>query len=355
MGELAKIESFSKEVAIAETIDEIKTLTTKGEILAGMAKKLKIPKEGQDKLGRVRIGLEKKKRELIKQMFPKGNIKGKSRLKSRDMILNDVGITLNESSDAKMIKEEEVLVEEAMDEIEKSNDVITPQNIASKVRKKKKEQRKNEEIKQGAEIEITDTDIDIRYGDFNTVLNDISDNSLDIIITDPPYPYEFINCWSQLSLFASKKLKQNGFCIAYSGQTNLIEVYNRLSENLEYYWTFSLIHSGNKQLINHRNIFCGWKPLLIFQNGIKKQDYPCEDIINGTGMEKDYHDWQQAEKELIPIINHFTKPGYIICDPFLGGGTTAIASYKLNRKFIGAEIDQDTFNLAKNRIYGSTK
>jgi len=124
-----------------------------------------------------------------------------------------------------------------------------------------------------------------------------------------------------------------------------------MSENLIYYWTFALIHSGNKQLINHRNIFCGWKPLLIFQNQLKKKGDVCEDIILGSGLEKDYHNWQQGEAELAPIIEHFTKPGDIICDPFLGGGTTAIASLKLKRKFIGAEINEQQFNIAKKRIY----
>jgi len=55
MNELQKIDSFSYEVAIAETIDEIKMLSTKGEIMAEMAKKLKIPIDGQNKLGRTRI------------------------------------------------------------------------------------------------------------------------------------------------------------------------------------------------------------------------------------------------------------------------------------------------------------
>ena len=84
MGELEKIDSFSKEVAIAETLEEIQLLTTKGAIMAEMAKKLKIPKEGQDKLGRTRIELEKKKRELIKIKFPKG---GDRKSKSQNSIL----------------------------------------------------------------------------------------------------------------------------------------------------------------------------------------------------------------------------------------------------------------------------
>jgi len=234
-----------------------------------------------------------------------------------------------------------------------SGEKIIKQQSRKEEKKQKKEEEKKKKIIEGGKINITIGDIKIYHGDFVEELDfRISDNSLDIIITDPPYAYEFIDCWSDLSLFASKKLKENGFCIAYSGHTYLPEVLEKMSENLNYYWMFALIHSGNKQYINHRNLFCAWKPLLIFQKGIKSNNEKLEDIIQGTGMEKEDHDWQQALNELTPIIENFTNPGDIICDPFLGSGTTAIASYKLKRKFIGAEKEIDQFNIAKNRING---
>jgi len=52
--------------------------------------------------------------------------------------------------------------------------------------------------------------IDLRHGDFKEVLADIPDGSVDCIITDPPYPYEFIECWSDLAVFAKRVLKPNG-------------------------------------------------------------------------------------------------------------------------------------------------
>jgi len=39
-----------------------------------------------------------------------------------------------------------------------------------------------------------------------------------------------------------------------------------------------------------------------------------------------------------------------ILDPFMGSGTTGISCKKLNRSFIGIEIDKDYFNTAKTRI-----
>jgi hypothetical protein len=131
----------------------------------------------------------------------------------------------------------------------------------------------------------------------------------------------------------------------------LPEVMKRMSEFLDYYWMFALIHSGNKQLINGRKLFCGWKPILIFQNGFKLQENELfEDIIMGSGKEKNDHKWQQAKDELNYLITNFTNTGDLVCDPFSGSGTTLIALKELNRIPLGAEIDETEYNIAKNRI-----
>jgi len=346
-----KYKGFKAELAIAETLEDFNKIELKAKIVAEIAVKEKIGKTEQDEWGEFRTQIKSKKGDWLEYKFPK-SVRSKDRKLSGASMAPDksMPVSKHESSNARLIFNESELVKESIEEIKNSTDVVTPNKVASRVRKKKKEKEKETQAKEGSKIKISNDKIDIRFGNFVEVLENIPDNTIDLILTDPPYPHEFIECWSELSLFAGRKLKINGFCIAYSGQTNLIEVMNRMSENLFYYWTFALIHSGNKQLINHRNIFCGWKPLLVFQNGKKKQDNTCEDIISGTGMEKSFHKWQQAEAELIPIIEHFTKPGDIICDPFLGGGTTAIISYELKRRFIGAEIEEEQFNIAKKRI-----
>ena len=50
------------------------------------------------------------------------------------------------------------------------------------------------------------------------------------------------------------------------------------------------------------------------------------------------------------VISNLTVENEVVLDPFLGGGTTAIAALKLNRKIIGTEIQEDAFNMAENRI-----
>lgn len=230
-------------------------------------------------------------------------------------------------------------------------EIIRKANELKKQRKQEKKQRQEEERKQLAE-KYKDVALPVDYflGDFEQVLDYLDDQSVDCIITDPPYPYDYIECWSKLSRFAAKKLKPGGFCIAYSGQMHLPEVYKRMSEHLNYYWTFNLIHTGSRQLINGRNVFCGWKPLLVYQNGFELRKEPCDDFILGTGMEKDSHRWQQSLNELDFVIDKFTDPGDLICEPFAGGGTTIIAAIKNGRSIVAAEIDKESYQISKSRI-----
>lgn len=50
------------------------------------------------------------------------------------------------------------------------------------------------------------------------------------------------------------------------------------------------------------------------------------------------------------ILADFTQPGNLICDPFMGGGTTGVAALHLGRRFVGIERDSKWFDLACRRI-----
>ena len=52
------------------------------------------------------------------------------------------------------------------------------------------------------------------------------------------------------------------------------------------------------------------------------------------------HPTQKPEKLLAKIILASTKPGDVVFDPFLGSGTTSVTAKKLDRKFVGIEVDK---------------
>lgn len=62
------------------------------------------------------------------------------------------------------------------------------------------------------------------------------------------------------------------------------------------------------------------------------------------------HPTQKPLKLLERIVTASTKEGDIVLDPFSGSGTTGMACKKLNRKYIGIEIDKDYLEISKNRI-----
>ena len=343
--ELEKISAFRSELAIAETIDDIKHLETKASAIAEIARKQKMGKSAQDEVGEFRVEIEKKKGVWLDEYFPQGGNR-KSRLP--DGTLKSEGINKKESSNARLVSKEAELVAQAIEELKHNKTkIVTPAAVAKSVRKKKRDINIKEKIEVGKSKEIN---IDFRLGDFEEVLTDIPDGSVDCIITDPPYPHEFINCWTKLSRFAKRVLKPHGFCIAYSGQMYLPEVINRMNEHLDYYWTFCLQHLGDTQIVNGVNVICKWKPVLIFQNGKKKVDNTLKDFIVSKGKEKGDHKWQQSKSGISYIIEMFTDPNDIICEPFAGSGTTMIVAKELNRNIIAAEIDEDAYNLAKANL-----
>ena len=52
------------------------------------------------------------------------------------------------------------------------------------------------------------------------------------------------------------------------------------------------------------------------------------------------------------LIENSSKEGDVVFDPFMGSGTTGVACNNTGRNFIGVEIDENYFNIAKQRIEG---
>lgn len=213
----------------------------------------------------------------------------------------------------------------------------------------KEESRKQVESVKLLELPSITERYKIIHDDFRNVV--IEPDSIDVIITDPPYPAEFLNLWQDMASFAKRVLKPSGFLIAYSGELHLHKVFEYLSKELVYYWTTSLLHNGNTQIVHARNVMCQWKPILLFQKApFKKLDKTFKDVLNGSGREKDNHKWQQAESELSPLITTFSDVGDTILDPFAGSGTTLIAALKHDRKGIVIEKEAHNIEIIKNRV-----
>ncbi len=50
------------------------------------------------------------------------------------------------------------------------------------------------------------------------------------------------------------------------------------------------------------------------------------------------------------ILDNFTNENDIVYDPFLGTGTTAVVSKKLNRRFIGSELSKEYYKICQSQL-----
>ena len=66
--------------------------------------------------------------------------------------------------------------------------------------------------------------------------------------------------------------------------------------------------------------------------------------------EKRLHPTQKPQKLLERIIYASSNEGDLILDPFMGSGSTGEACLRMNRNFIGIELDDKYFEITKNRI-----
>jgi site-specific DNA-methyltransferase (adenine-specific) len=179
---------------------------------------------------------------------------------------------------------------------------------------------------------------------------EVPDNSVDWIITDPPYPKEFLPVYSDLSVFAERVLKPGGSLLAMVGQYHLPEVLTRLSESLSYHWLCAYYMPGGGNQPNwDRKVNIFWKPILWFTKGKYRGDMVA-DAFRSDLNDKQYHEWGQSESGMADIITKYTMPGQMICDPFVGGGTTGVVAIRLNRQFIGIDSDKDAIDTTLERL-----
>jgi DNA modification methylase len=89
-----------------------------------------------------------------------------------------------------------------------------------------------------------------------------------------------------------------------------------------------------------------WKPVLLFGESVDWFGDTATSKLN----DKRYHHWGQSESGMADLIERLTKPGQLVCDPFLGGGTTAVVSLATGRRFVGCDIDESAVLKTRERV-----
>lgn len=177
----------------------------------------------------------------------------------------------------------------------------------------------------------------------------VQPESVDCIITDPPYPKEFLPVYSDLATFAAYALKPGGLMAVMVGQSYLEEVLKLLDSaaGVDYRWTCAYFTPGPATQLHHRKIQSMWKPVLLYSKGEITKGRYIYDVFRSelkeartAEEEKLYHTWGQSEKGIADIMQRVTDENDLVCDPFVGGGSTARVSMEMKRRFVGCDIDK---------------
>ena len=236
--------------------------------------------------------------------------------------------------------------------------------------------------------------IDLRLGDCLEVMKTIKDNSIDAIITDPPYGttackwdsvIDFDLMWEQLN----RIIKPNGAIVLFGSEPFSSALRMSNIKNYKYDWIWEKSQGVNFAQCNHMpmsvyetiSVFGKFgmsknakvQPIYNPQNLItlnkkkkaktttehrvcdnnkdhiqKYGNYPRQ--IQRFSSERGLHPTQKPIPLMEYLIKTYTNENETVLDFTMGSGSTGVAANNLNRNFIGIEMDKNYFNIAQERI-----
>jgi hypothetical protein len=178
--------------------------------------------------------------------------------------------------------------------------------------------------------------MDLRIGDFREVLADIADNSVPLILTDPPYGNEAEPLYRALAVLAARVLIPGGMLVCYTGSTRLNRDIKIFDEHLTYWHDAVMLHDQSQRLFG-LGMIVKHKPILLYVKGFRRGRSLMPDVVYSK-RDKSQHAWAQGDGGVRQWIEHLTEPGETIVDPFAGTATWARITVGMGRRWIGADI-----------------
>lgn len=218
----------------------------------------------------------------------------------------------------------------------------------------------------------------IYLADCYEFIKQIPDKSIDLIITDPPYELEVNH---NAGAFGKKKklhfsqITNLSYGFDYSILDEFVRVLKKINiyiwcskKQLQYlldyfvtkhkcYWELITWHKENAVPTGNNTFICDTEYCLFFRekgvhlggNYFTKRKY----YVTYTNR-KDKAKFEHPTIKPLQIIKNFvinsSNENDIIFDPFVGSGTTCVASKELNRNYIACEIDKKRYGVAVDRL-----
>jgi len=209
----------------------------------------------------------------------------------------------------------------------------------------------------------------IYTGDARELAKAIPDESVDLVLTDPPWGigFQYDNEYNDsvdnylplvdwIVLESNRLLKPGGFAFVYQATKRLRETWQRFPDD-------SRLFASCKNFIQIKNIpiefavdfIIFWQKPGDFQLQGLVRDWNLANTANtsrgsrGIGKRVKISPPRPLDA-VINIVSGMCPFGGIVVDFFLGSGTTALAAYLTGRQWWGAEIDSTTCELARGRV-----
>jgi hypothetical protein len=171
-----------------------------------------------------------------------------------------------------------------------------------------------------------------------------------LIVADPPWSdpahYEWLAPW------AAQHLREGGLALIQCGQHLLPEVLAILGARLAYVWTMSIAYSESSGVIARGRFRSVWKPVLAFSRGEAAIPETVSDTyyLHVAGTAKALHAWEQPMAPWRYWLSRLAMPGKLVADPYAGSGTIALVCHDLGLRYVGTEVDEKTYRVARGRI-----
>lgn len=225
--------------------------------------------------------------------------------------------------------------------------------------------------------------INLMLGDCLERMKEIESGSVDMILTDPPYELSKSKGGGMMGRGGRKFMEQvneadmvNGidttlfldtclglfdlkqkFCGVFTcSNKQLIEYISWAETNKLQYGVGVWNKTNPAPLCNHKYLgdveywvyIKGNKSKILGSYSSKSMVYTSK--INKSDKDKFNHPTCKPVEFMEKFLINHTLEGANVLDPFMGSGSTGVAAKNLNRKFIGIEMDEGYFNIAKDRI-----
>lgn len=181
----------------------------------------------------------------------------------------------------------------------------------------------------------------------------LADNSVDMIFTDPPYARKTLYTYEWLATEAARVLKPGGFVLAMCGGNYQGPIHRWfMNAGLECFFDIAVIMENGRAsaYLWHIGVNVRAKFIIAYSKGKGKLRVQGMQNMYTGRRDKRFHEWGQDVDHARYFIDHMSKPGDLVLDPFIGGGTTAEACELLGRRHLSFDINPIALATTQARV-----